>query len=126
MKQTLKRWWPIALCCLPGIALAVAVGVGLSTGGISLGWGVRALAILACPIAMGVMMWWMSRDMSHPSNQIIPGAAAERLAALRAEQQALEAEITATERLAALETQRTAPLSAPVILDNDAAPAANR
>ena len=37
MKATFRKWLPIALCCVPGIAVAVIVGVGLAAGGAALG-----------------------------------------------------------------------------------------
>lgn len=53
---------------------------------------------LACPIVMGMMMWLMSRNMGGQSGQTIsathPSATSkERLAALRAQQQTVEAEM---------------------------------
>ena len=68
---------------------------------------------LACPIGMGVMMWMMNKQMGGQSSQSMPGGqtstnATERLAALRAQRQALEAEIVEVARLAELEAKRDA------------------
>ena len=68
---------------------------------------------LACPIGMGVMMWLMSKQMGGQSGQSMasdqtPANAAERLAALRAQRQTLEAEIVEVARLAELEAKREA------------------
>lgn len=65
---------------------------------------------LACPIAMCTTMWLISRHMNRRSNQPIsnsstPASLAERLALLRAQQQALEAEIAEVTRLMELEVQ---------------------
>ena len=102
MKQDLKHWLPIALCCLPGIALAIVIAVGLSAGGAAiagwLGWGVRALAIVACPVAMGSMMWWMGRNMDGQTGKHQPQSAADQLAALRVQEQVLEAQVAAAGR----------------------------
>lgn len=68
---------------------------------------------LACPIVMGMMMWLMSRNVGGQSGQTMsdphpPATSKERLAALRAQQQAVEAEIAEVTYLAELETQREA------------------
>jgi flagellar basal body-associated protein FliL len=77
----------------------------------------RLVAIVACPIAMGLMMWWMTKNMNSEqghsmTSQQTPANSAERLAALRAQQQALKAEIAEAERLAELEAKRDALLAA--------------
>lgn len=114
MNAKLQRWMPVALCCLPGIAAAVIVGIGLAAGGTlfgvslggPLGLGLIALAMLACPISMGLMMWRGSRRNAASGNAATmadccaPGEMApttpppaDRLTALRAEREALEREL---------------------------------
>ena len=66
---------------------------------------------LACPIAMGLMMWMMNKNMSSRANRStsdaqMPTSASERLAALYEQRQTLEAEIAELSRIAELETQR--------------------
>lgn len=51
---------------------------------------VASLALLACPVAMGAMMWFMMRGMSQSTKK---AGGTDELAALRAEQQRLEAEV---------------------------------
>ena len=69
-------------------------------------------ALLACPIGMGAMMWMMGKDMGKQKNQSMPdpqmttGSSEERLAVLRAQQQALETEIAEATKLAELTTRR--------------------
>ena len=120
MKTTLRQWLPIALCCVPGIAVAVIVGVGLAAGGAALGTSfggplglaIIGLAVLACPLSMGLMMLRRRRSgqnsargggaSSTMADCCLPGqgiAAAEagapgsRLAALRAQRESLEREL---------------------------------
>lgn len=66
----LKKWLPIALCCVPAVAIAAAVGIGIAVGGVTLGasYGgplgltLITLALLVCPLHMGWMMWRMRRQ----------------------------------------------------------------
>lgn len=51
---------------------------------------VTSLALLACPVGMGAMMWFMMRGMNQPTKK---AGGSDELAALRAEQQRLEAEV---------------------------------
>jgi hypothetical protein len=112
--NTLKRWLPIALCCLPGVATLVVIGLGVAVGGSvlgaffngPLGLGLIALAVLACPLSMGLMMWRGTKpnadsgDSATLADCCLPGEAAtisatdsERLADLRARREALEREL---------------------------------
>jgi flagellar basal body-associated protein FliL len=50
-----------------------------------------ALAVLACPVGMGAMMWFMMRGSGSATAQESP-AQAEELAALRSEITALRAQ----------------------------------
>lgn len=111
MKTLLKRWWPIALCCLPGVAVAALVGISLAVGGAAfgsvlggpLGLGLIVLATLACPVSMGLMMMRQrstiqksaSNSISMMAGCCLPDEAApsDRLAAMRAQRQALEHEL---------------------------------
>ena len=116
MNINLRKWVPIALCCLPGIAIVAIVGIGILLGGAAfgafigtpLGLGLIALALLACPISMILMMRrQMNRDDAASDS---PGMAdcclpeepqavseidsqADRLATLRAQREALEREL---------------------------------
>lgn len=66
------------------------------------------LAMLACPIVMGLTMWWMMKGMNKEQGHPAPThqTPAEKLAALRAQRQTLEAEIAETARIAELEVKR--------------------
>ena len=116
MQAQWKKWMPIALCCLPGIALAAVVGIGLALGGAAfgtwlggpLGLGLIALAMLACPISMGLTMRRLgSRQKSTDvaSNSIpladcclpVEEVPANRVANLRARREALEREVVEIE-----------------------------
>ena len=114
MNANTKRWLPIALCCLPGVAVAAVVGLGVAAGGTAfgasfggpLGLGLIALAVLACPVSMGLMMRRGSNQnaargvgsSSMMADCCVLGEEAatmesDQLAALRARREALEREV---------------------------------
>ena len=114
MNVKLRRWLPIGLCCLPGIAAVTMIGVGLIIGeaafgaslGGPLGLGLIALALLACPLGMGLMMWRGRNTASGNSSGMMSCCApdealplleselpADRMAALRDRREALEREV---------------------------------
>jgi hypothetical protein len=77
MFTRLKRWLPIGLCCLPGLAIAAIIGASVLLGGATfgmrlggpLGVAILALAFLACPLSMGFMTWRSNRNMPAVANQ---------------------------------------------------------
>lgn len=69
------------------------------------------LALLACPIGMGLMMWMMGRNMGGQTMSAASGEA-DRLHALHAQRQQLEQEIAEAEKIVALEVQKEALLRA--------------
>ena len=57
------------------------------------------LALLACPVGMGLMMWWMSRNMNHgQDDQAAKPAAPDDVEQLRDEHARLTAQIDQLER----------------------------
>lgn len=107
MNTKLRRWLPHVLCCLPGVVAVAIVGVGLLLGETAfagpLGFGLIALALLACPMSMGLMMWrGMGRKAASGGSPGMAGCCApdEALAAFEAE--------TSADRLAALRDRREA------------------
>lgn len=112
MSEQIKRWIPIALCCVPGVAIAIIVGIGIVFGGAvfsssPLGIGLIALAALACPLSMGLMMRGMKQNSATGSARMLadccaPNQAAvsvdtdlsaDSLSTLRSRREALEREI---------------------------------
>lgn len=119
MNAKLKKWLPHTLCCLPGVVAVAIVGFGLIAGetvfGVSLGGplglGLVALALLACPLSMGLMMWRSQRAAPGSSSSLHSCCApdetlaafeaalpAERLAALRERREALELQLARLEQ----------------------------
>jgi hypothetical protein len=113
MNTKLRKWIPIALCCLPGVAVAAIIGivialggsvVGASLGG-PLGIGLIVLAALACPLSMYLMMTRQresSQQGTLSDSQMMvdccaPGeeATSDRLESLRAQRESLERELAA-------------------------------
>ena len=45
----------------------------------------NALAVLACPVGMGMLMWLMMRSNKNPSQDAAPAASDAEVAQLRAE-----------------------------------------
>lgn len=110
MNGASKRWLHLALCLLPGAALALILGIGAvageGAGGAALGGpfglGLLALAFLACPLGMALMT---RRTTGNPVSTepvgeatcCLPGqqvaSGSSRLGALRAEREALEREV---------------------------------
>lgn len=114
MNAKLRKWLPISLCCLPGVAAIAIVGIGLIVGEATfgtlfagpLGLSLIALALLACPLSMGLIMW-RSRNATPGSSSEMTNCCApdetlaaleaalpaDRLAALRERREALEREL---------------------------------
>jgi Mn2+/Fe2+ NRAMP family transporter len=95
-----KKWWPVALCCIPALVIAAALGIGL----VSLANLSRWAAVLACPLAMGLMLWMMSKNMGSEQATGSHHSAAERLHALQAQRRQLDLEIAEVENSAAGKT----------------------
>ncbi|MEO5886348.1 MAG: hypothetical protein ABIQ77_01680 [Anaerolineales bacterium] len=114
MKTNFRKWIPIALCCLPGVAVAAIVGVGIAAGGAALGTslagplgiGLLVLTVLACPASMILMMRQRGsgqQSVSEGSTALMDcclptqneEASTNQLASLRAKRESLEHELAA-------------------------------
>jgi hypothetical protein len=85
------------------------------------------VAVLACPIGMGLMMYMMNRNMGGQQGQSMPGhtahtSEADHLQALREQRRLLEQEIAEAEKIVALEEKKKA-LAPGHALDGQAQPA---
>ena len=57
-----------------------------------------ALAVLACPVGMGLMMWFMMRGAQHPRGAAQQPSGDAEVVALRAELDQLQAELRQSQR----------------------------
>jgi hypothetical protein len=113
MNTRLRKLLPIALCCLPGVAVAAIVGISLAVGGAAfgsvlggpLGLGLIALAMLACPVSMGLMMM---RQRGSGQNSALGNSSTMMECCLPGEALAASEADSGTDRLAALRVQREA------------------
>lgn len=75
MKQNLKHLASMALCCVPMLVAPLLLGVagvlGWRTG--VFGVVLTTMAVLACPVSMGLMMWQMTRH--SPSASVVESPA---------------------------------------------------
>lgn len=116
MNTKLRKWVPIALCCLPGVAIAAIIGVGIALRGAVVGAslggplsiGLIVLSVLACPLSMYLMMWMMNKNMGSDSHQSMSGTDADRLNALCKQRQTLDQEIAETQKIMELEEKKKA------------------
>lgn len=111
MNIKLRKWIPIALCCLPGVAIAAIIGISIAVGGAAIGASLGGplgivlivLAAVACPLSMYLMMTQQRRSnqkASPNSSQITADCCApgeedsrDRMATLRAQRESLEREL---------------------------------
>jgi len=64
------------------------------------------VAVLACPIAMGLMMWMMNKNMGGDSHQSMSNTDPDRLKALREQRRMLDEEIAEAQKITELEEKK--------------------
>ena len=113
MDTKIRKWLPIALCCLPGVAVAAILAVDIAFGGATLsaslggplGIGLIVLTALTCPLSMYLMMTRQrgssQKATLHSSELTVdccaPGeeTSGDHLESLRAQRESLERELAA-------------------------------
>lgn len=107
-----KQWLPMLFCCLPGLVLIAVWALGSAALGAALngplGSGLITLALLACPLSMGLMMWRGrlrqnagAQPTAHaplmaccpPAHTLADAPSVERLTALQERRLTLEREV---------------------------------
>ena len=99
MTNRLKSLAPWLICCVPGVAVAIAVGLSLTlalptfalTAGNPVLYGLVAMALL-CPLTKVVGVLFLRRSATHCA--LAPQATAQQLAVLRREAETLQHRIT--------------------------------
>ena len=97
----MKRRLSVAICCLPGFALALMTAGIVTAKGMQNSMDINTLFLvvmgLACPIGMGLMMWMTNKQMNQNPNGLEasnePSAQVEdRTAQLRLQRRPLDDE----------------------------------
>lgn len=103
-----KQWLPMLFCCLPGLVLIAVWALGSAALAAALngplGISLITLALLACPLSMGLMMW---RGRLRQNAGAQPTAQASLMACCPPTHTAADTPTkTSVERLTALQERR--------------------